>query len=62
MLPREQVLDTTECAVCKEQLQIVRVKAWKGESDRVLAREVESGKQHVCFSVPTDANLLILED
>ena len=62
MLPREQLLDTTECAICKEALQIVRVKAWKGGDDKVLAREVESGKQHVCFTIPQDANLLVLED
>lgn len=68
MPPVEKILRTSECEVCKETLNIVQVKAWRGSTDpdreapRVIAVEVESGKQHVCFSLPSDANLLVLED
>lgn len=57
---KEELLETMECSVCREALQVVRVKADRG--DRIIAREIESGERHVCFDIPADANLLVLED
>lgn len=56
----EELLEVRECGVCKEALHVFRVT--KGDEDRVVAREVASGKDHVCFELPQDANLLVLED
>ncbi len=59
-LPDYNVVRTTECEVCKEPLNIVRVKAWR-TGERTIAVECESGKQHVCFTIPQDANLIVLD-
>jgi hypothetical protein len=45
-----------ECDRCKESLRIVK------DDDRVVAYEIKSGDRHVCWSLPEDANLLVLED
>ncbi len=50
-----------ECGVCREELQIWR-EIREGHEDRVVATDRVTGKQHVCFDLPQDANLLVLED
>ena len=46
-----------ECDRCHESLEIVQVK-----DGVVIPREVASGKRHVCWDLPEDANLLVLKD
>jgi hypothetical protein len=51
-----EVVELRECERCKESLEIVRVK------ENLEAREVASGEKHVCWDLPQDANLLVLND
>ena len=53
---KPEVVEFRECDQCKESLKIVRVK------DELVAREVASGEKHVCWELPQDANLLVLND
>ncbi len=55
-MEKPEVVELRECAQCKESLEIVRVK------DDLVAREVASGERHVCWDLPQDANLLVLND
>lgn len=57
-----EVIETTlrECSRCKQSLQILHTKEDGGE--RVVALEVRSGKRHVCWDLPDDVNLLVLDD
>lgn len=45
-----------ECPRCKEALTVTRRKG------RVVASERHSGKQHVCWDLPADANLIVIDD
>jgi len=56
-----QIIDVRECGVCREELLVWR-EVRVGTEDRVIARDRKDGKQHVCFDLPADANLLVLED
>jgi len=55
-LKKSDVVELRECERCKESLEIVRVK------DHLVARDVASGEKHVCWDLPEDANLLVLND
>jgi hypothetical protein len=55
-MKKPEVVELRECDQCKESLKIVRV---KGD---LVAREVASGDRHVCWELPQDANLLVLND
>jgi hypothetical protein len=50
-----------ECGVCRQELLIWR-EVRKGKEDRVVACDRKSGDEHVCFDLPQDANLLVMED
>ena len=52
----ENIVAFRECAYCKQALKIVQV---NGE-ERVL--EQATDQRHVCWSLPQDANLLVLDD
>lgn len=54
-----KVEEARECDVCKEALFIVRKNV---EDDRVFALNKKDMKRHVCFSLPADANLLVMYD
>lgn len=45
-----------ECDRCKQPLRIVRTK------DREVSYDRDSEYRHVCWNLPEDANLLVLED
>lgn len=45
-----------ECPRCKEALTVTRRKGV------VTASERKSGKQHVCWDLPADANLIVIDD
>ncbi len=49
-------IELRECDKCKESLRVVH------EEERVVAYEVASGERHVCWNLPEDANLLVLDD
>ena len=61
MWDSRQIEATKECEVCKEELLVWR-EVRRGKEDRLIACDRKDGKQHVCFDLPQDANLLILED
>lgn len=48
-----------ECDYCKEALVILRVKGPDGDAIPV---EVASGNRHVCWNLPEDANLIVIDD
>ena len=54
MRKQPEVVELRECERCKESLQIVRVK------EHLEAREVASGEKHVCWDLPEDANLIVM--
>ncbi len=60
---KPEVLEITlrECPRCKESLQIVHTKEID-KAERIVALEVQSGERHVCWQLPQDANLLVLDD
>jgi len=60
----EELVEVRECGICKEALHIFHVTDKYSDPDdkRVVAREVASGERHACFTLPRDANLLVLED
>lgn len=50
-----------ECDYCKESLVILRVKGID-RVERAVAMEVVSGNRHVCWNLPEDANLIVIDD
>lgn len=54
------LIETRECEVCREDLLIVRESS--ESEDRVVALDKKDHKKHVCFDLPQDANLLVMED
>lgn len=52
-----KILESRECDVCREALFLVDY-----GDDRVVATDRKDGQRHVCFDLPADANLLIMED
>lgn len=50
-----------ECALCKEALIILRRKVGDGH-EPAIAMEVATGNRHVCWDLPEDANLIVMED
>lgn len=54
---RQEVIASRECDVCREALLIVRE-----NDDRTIALNREDLERHVCFDLPADANLLVMED
>lgn len=48
------------CAVCKEDLVVFHEVS--NTVDRLIACDRKDGKRHVCFDLPQDANLIVLED
>jgi hypothetical protein len=51
-----------ECDKCKEALVIVRTKKKDGYHEPALAMEVATGNRHVCWDLPEDANLIVMDD
>lgn len=51
-----------ECDKCKEALVIVRPKKRDGMHEPAIAMEVASGNRHVCWNLPEDANLIVMDD
>lgn len=49
-----------ECSRCRTPLRIVQVSDERGA--REIAYERDSARQHVCWDLPEDANLLVLDD
>jgi hypothetical protein len=61
----KEVVEIRECDQCKETLEIVRYKyelPSGTNASRVVALEMETGERHVCWDLPQDANLLVLND
>lgn len=50
-----------ECDLCKEALYILRKKKGDGH-EPAMAMEVATGKRHVCWNLPEDANLIVMHD
>lgn len=55
-MKQSKVVQLKECEHCKESLEIVQVK------DGLVAREVASGEVHVCWDLPKDSTLLVMND
>ena len=57
-------IELRECDKCKESLRIVHENVHLGHDEvvRAVAYEIASGKRHVCWNLPEDANLLVLDD
>jgi hypothetical protein len=51
----DDLITTRECPNCKETLNVYHTK------DGPVAIEVASEKQHVCWDLPADANLIVIE-
>ena len=49
-----------DCSRCKTPLRIVQVQDEKGM--REISYDLDSSRTHVCWDLPEDANLLVLED
>lgn len=52
----EKIVAFKECASCKQALKVVEVEG------QHLILELASGERHICWNLPQDANLLVLED
>lgn len=52
----EKIVAYKECEKCKQALVVVQV------NDQKLLREQATDQRHVCWTLPQDANLLVLED
>lgn len=52
------IVHVKECEVCREELLIVT----EGDGERVIATDRKDGKRHVCFDLPQDAVLIVMED
>jgi len=61
MWDSREIETVRECDVCREELLIWR-EVRKGHEDRVIACDRKDGKEHVCFDLPQDANLIVMED
>ena len=66
VLEQEVVVTTNqqerrECSYCKESLVILRLKYRDGASD-AIPMEVATGNRHVCWNLPEDANLIVMDD
>ena len=55
-----ELIEARECGVCREALLVYREHS--RSEDRVVAIEEVTKKTHVCFDLPQDANLLVMED
>jgi hypothetical protein len=65
---KTELIATRECELCREALFIIR-ESFEASSmtchetdERVVALNVKDKKHHVCFTLPQDANLLVMED
>jgi hypothetical protein len=56
-----ELIETRECEVCREALLIVRESS-ESHPSRVIALDAKDKARHVCFDLPQDANLLVMED
>jgi hypothetical protein len=50
-----------ECDKCKDALMIVRKKVDDGHGP-AIAMEIATGNRHVCWNLPEDANLIVIDD
>ena len=57
---KTELIKTRECGVCRESLLIIR-ESDEGE-ERLIALDAKDKVKHVCFDLPQDANLLVMED
>jgi len=57
---KQELVASRECEVCREALLIVHEK--HEPEDRTIALNERDGERHVCFTLPQDANLLVMED
>lgn len=53
----EQVVERRECERCKQALRIVRF-----PDQRLVAFDAKTKTRHVCWDLPEDANLLVMDD
>ena len=59
---KTEILESRECEVCREALFIVRETSDIGHINRIIAMDQKDKTKHVCFDLPRDANLLVMED
>lgn len=52
----EDILALRECAQCKQALKVVE------KDGQQLILEMATDQRHVCWNLPQDANLLVLDD
>lgn len=53
---QEAILSFMECSQCKQALKVV------DKDGQELILEMATGQRHVCWSLPQDANLIVLDD
>jgi hypothetical protein len=59
---KTEILEARECELCREALLIVRESSELGHLNRIIALDQKDKTKHVCFDLPQDANLLVMED
>jgi uncharacterized protein YbaR (Trm112 family) len=58
---KQEVVASRECPVCREALLVVH-EADENSDERTVAYNKNDRKRHVCFDLPSDANLLVMGD